>query len=99
MRLRKEVQEVPRRLRRPPSPPTTTFDFEGARLDDVGFEDIDSSADLMAVATNSEQRGVHWSRIRHLPFRRHDGGVNWAAVAAVAGVVSAVAAVLALLMS
>lgn len=93
VRLEQEVQEVLRRVKHKREAPTTTFDLGDGQIADSTFEDVDTSADRVVAARGGLDR-VEWRRIRHAPFRRASGRVNWQAVGALAAVAAVLVAVL-----
>lgn len=93
VRLEQEVQEVLRRVKHKPGVATTTFDLGDGQIADSTFEDVKSSAERVVAARGGLDR-VAWRRIRHAPFRRASGRVNWQAVRALAAVAALPVAVL-----
>lgn len=82
-----------RRVKHKPEAPTTTFDLGDGQIADSTFEDVDSSAERVVAARGGMDQ-VAWRRIRHAPFRRASGRVNWHAVGALATVAAVLVAVL-----
>lgn len=80
-------------MKHKPPAPTTTFDLGDGKVVGSTFEDIESSADRLAAAGGGMER-VDWRRIRHEPFRRASGGINWTAIGSVAAIVAIPVAVL-----